>query len=252
MLADRQEVQITGNDLDRSSLPEKGRVLIIDDDVDYVQMIKLVLRQADFDVSSAYNIQVALQKCMEIKPDVILLDLMMPDMDGYSTFQRLRKVSATPIIFISAAPRDENLARSLDLGADDYISKPFHNQEVISRIRRVLRQNQKTDQEQIFHFPDIDLRIDLDSREAYLHGQTLRLLPREFALLKVLAERAPKNIPYETITIQLWGEDSAKTRAHLKTIAFSLRRKLEFVSSGRNLLVNNRSVGYQLVTNLTV
>ncbi|NTV38330.1 MAG: response regulator transcription factor, partial [Anaerolineales bacterium] len=236
MVADRQEVEITGNDLDRSSLPEKGRVLIIDDDVDYVQMIKMVLRQADFDVSSAYNIHVALQKCMEIKPDVILLDLMMPDMDGYSTFHRLREVSATPIIFISAAPRDENLARSLDLGADDYISKPFHNQEVISRIRRVLRQNRKAAQGQVLHFSEVDLRLELESREVFLNGRSLRLLPREFALLKLLALRASKNVPYETITMQLWGEDSAKTRAHLKTVAFSLRRKLETAGQGINLL----------------
>lgn len=250
MLLDTGTTELMGNDLDRFSLPEKQRVLIIDDDVDYVGMMKLIMRQADFDVSSAVNFQSAIQKCMEIRPDVILLDLMMPDKDGYDTFRLLRKITPAPIIFVSAAPRDENLARSLDLGADDYISKPFHNQEVIARIQKVLRQNQKPDETQAQYFPEIDLRVDFEAREVTLRGQVLHLLPREFLLLKILTERAPKNVSYEMITTRIWGEDSEKNRAHLKTIAFSLRRKLETSDNGVNLLVNNRSVGYQLITHL--
>ncbi len=241
----------TGNDLDRFLNPDKLRVLIVDDDKDYVDMMKLILRQADYDVSSAYDFNTAIQKCTQIKPDVILLDLMMPDTDGYSTFVELRKISPAPVILISAAPRDENLARGLDMGADDYISKPFHNQEVIARIQKVLRQRQPANEGREFHFPEIDLHIEVDTHEVILGGKSLRLLPREFNLLRILAERAPKNVPYAAIVVQMWGSDTEKTRAHLKTIAFSLRRKLESASKGRNLLVNNRSMGYQLVTKLS-
>jgi len=252
MLADSNEKQTTGNDLDRLSLTERARILIVDDDADYIGMIKLILRQADFDVSSATGLHAALQKCAEMKPNLILLDIMMPELDGYDVFLRLRQVTAAPIIFVSAAPRDENLARSLDLGADDYISKPFHNQEVIARIQKVLRQRQLESRGQQFDFPGIGLHIEMETHEVLLRGKPLHLLPREFSLLKVLAERAPRNVLYETLVVQLWGEDNKQNRAHLKTVAFSLRRKLEAAAPGSDLLANHRGIGYQLVTNLSI
>jgi two-component system KDP operon response regulator KdpE len=237
--------EVRGNDLDDARV-SKPRVLIVDDDNDYVGMLKLILRQAEYDVSGANDYQSAVQKCVQVQPDLILLDLMMPSVDGYGIFDMLRNVTRAPIIFISAAPRDGNLVRSLEIGAEDYISKPFQNSELLARIRKALRQAKKDEPITARYFPDIELRVDFESREVTLGGRAIRLLPREFAVLKVLAEQAPRNVPYERITSQLWGQDSPKARAHLKTIVFALRRKMEKDPLVPALLVNNRGLGYQL------
>jgi DNA-binding response OmpR family regulator len=250
VVTEMAETKISGSDLD-ASLEGKPRILIVDDDQDYIGMLKLILRQADFDVSGAIDHQSAVEKCEEIKPDVILLDLMMPGMDGYGIFELLRKVTIAPIIFISAAPRTDNVVRGLELGAEDFISKPFHNAELVARIRKALRQVESSRDIQARYFPDIDLRVDFDAHEVALRGHVVRLLQREYALLKILVEQAPRNIPYEQITTQIWGEDNAKTRAHLKTIVFALRRKLEKDPNKPHLIVNNRGLGYQLETRPT-
>jgi two-component system, OmpR family, KDP operon response regulator KdpE len=239
----------TGVDLDAFRGPVKPRILIVDDDPEYVTMLKLILRQADFDVSGVLNSRSALEKCVELKPDVILLDVMMPDRDGYDTFQWLRKQTNTPVIFVSAAPRSDNLLRALEAGADDYISKPFHNSELIARIKKILRQSHADDPVNTLVLPGIDLSLDLEDRSVFVRGQQVHLLPREFSLLKILAEHAPRNVSYEKITRHLWGQDDPRTRANLKTVAFALRRKLEIDPEHPRMLVNNRSVGYQLITN---
>lgn len=238
---------LSGEDLDLGS-QVKPRVLIVDDDADTVGMIKLILRGSGVDVSGAHDHRSAVEKCAEIRPDLILLDLMMPEVDGYSTFTMLRQVSLAPILFVSAAERETHAARSLELGAEDYITKPFHSGELVARVKRVLRKQAPARAQSEFAFPAIRLEIDTQARQVSLRGRIIHLLPREFALLKILAERAPKNVPYEQITARLWGEDSKKNRSHLKTIAFALRRKLEEDPLQPTLIVNNRSVGYQLLT----
>ncbi len=240
--------QVMGTDLDAYHETIKPRVLIVDDDSDYVAMMKIILRQADFDVSGAFDHQAALDRCVELKPDVILLDLMMPEVDGYDIFQMLRNVTNAPVIIVSAAARTDHLSRTLELGADDYVTKPFHNSEIIARLNKTLRQSRANEPVKVHFFPEVDLRIDLEAHEVSLHGKVVRLLPREFSMLNILAEHAPRNVSYEKITQQLWGEDTPRTRAHLKTIAFGLRRKLETNPARPKMLVNNRSIGYQLVT----
>jgi len=240
--------QAMGTDLDAFHGQIKPRVLIIDDDPDYVSMMKLILRQADFDVSGVFDHRTAVEKCAELRPDVILLDLMMPELDGYDIFRMLRNVTDAPVIFISAAPRPDNLSRALELGADDYVTKPFEISEVIARLKKTLRQTRASTPVHKFFFPAIGLLIDLDAHAVSLQGNPIRLLPREFSLLNILAEHAPRNVSYEKITSQLWGQDTPRTRANLKTIAFALRRKLEIDPEHPRMLVNNRSVGYQLIT----
>lgn len=238
---------LPGIDLDAWHEAPKPRLLIIDDDEDFVSMMKLVLRQANFDVSSAGDYHTAITKCMEIKPDIILLDIMMPEVDGHQIFPMLRKITQAPVLFVSAAPRAINLVKALDAGAEDYISKPFENSEMIARLRKALRQVRSANATNAFYFPEVDLHINLETREVTLKGQRVHLLPREFSLLTLLAENAPHNVPYEKITTHMWGEDSPKTRAHLKTVAFALRRKLS-TEDNRSLIVNNRCNGYQLLT----
>lgn len=242
-------IQVSGTDLDAPVRVERKRILIVDDDTDFVEMLKLILREAGFDVSGAQDHRLALQKCSEVNPDVILLDIMMPDMDGWQVYQHLRQQTKAPMIFVSAAPRQEYASKGLDLGADDFISKPFFNSELVARIRKVLQRAEASPSWVTKDFPAIDLHLDLDAREVHCGGRNLHLLPREFDLLKILAELAPRNVPYEKLTTRMWGEDSASNRAHLKTLVFSLRKKLQPDEKAEPILVNNRGIGYQLITN---
>jgi two-component system response regulator VicR len=240
--------QVSGADLDIPNSVERKRILIIDDDVDFVEMLKMLLREAGFDVCGAYNHISALQKCTEVNPDVILLDIMMPDVDGWEVYRRLRQLTKAPLIFVSAAPREENACKGLDLGADDFISKPFYNTELVARIKKVVQRAEVSTQWETKDFPGINLHIDLDAREVHCAGYNLHLLPREFDLLKILADYAPRNVTYEKLTTRLWGEDSTNNRAHLKTLVFSLRKKLQQAEPITTILVNNRGIGYQLIT----
>ncbi len=241
-------LQVIGSDLDFSKNRERPKILIVDDDVDFIEMLKIVLRKAGFDVAGAPNYQTAAQKCREINPNIILLDLLMPDVDGWETYQRLSRVTNSPVIFVSAAPFQENIVRGFEIGAEDFIAKPFNNPELIARIKRVLRNPLYAHRQNIRTYPDSGIEIDFDAHEVTRHGRRIRLIPREFTLLEILAENAPRNVAYEKITMQMWGEDSIKNRAHLKTIVFSLKRKLQEDDTEMPLIVNNRGIGYQLAS----
>ena len=237
-----------GNDLDMASKLPRQRVLVIDDDPDFITMTKLILVQAGFDVAGALGCNAALEKCSEVNPDLILLDLMMPEIDGFETYRRLTKVTEAPVIVITASGDRSNAVRSLEAGVQDYISKPFYNAEMVARIQAVLRRSKEVREENFSIFPEIGLLIKFDTREVFLHDKFVRLVPREFALLAILARHAPKPVIYDVITEQMWGEDTPKNRSHLKNIVFSLRQKLEEVPTDPKLLINYRSLGYQLVS----
>ena len=209
-------LQVIGSDLDFSKNRERPKILIVDDDVDFIEMLKIVLRKAGFDVAGAQNYQTAAQKCREIDPNIILLDLLMPDVDGWETFQRLSQVSNSPVIFVSAAPFQENIVKGFEIGAEDFIAKPFNNPELIARIKRVLRNPIYSHRPNIRSYPDSGIEIDFDAHEVTRNGRHIRLIPREFTLLEILAENAPRNVSYEKITNQMWGEDSIKTAPTLK------------------------------------
>jgi DNA-binding response OmpR family regulator len=241
-------LNLVGSDLDLSSTQPRQRVLVIDDDPDFITMTKLILVQAGFDVAGALGCNAALEKCSEVNPDLILLDLMMPEIDGFETYKRLAQVTEAPVIVITASGDRSNAVRSLEAGIQDYISKPFYNAEMVARIQAVLRRS-KTIQEEAFSiFPDVGLLVKFDSHEVFLHDRFIQLVPREFALLSILAKNAPKPVHYDAITQHMWGEDNSKNRSHLKNIVFSLRQKLEEVPTNPQLLINYRSLGYQLVT----
>jgi DNA-binding response OmpR family regulator len=149
---------------------------------------------------------------------------------------------------VSAAPFQENIVKGFEIGAEDFIAKPFNNPELIARIKRVLRNPIYAHRPNIRNYPDSGIEIDFDAHEVARNGRHIRLIPREFTLLEILAENAPRNVSYEKITVQMWGEDSIKNRAHLKTIIFSLKHKLQENETEMPLIVNNRGIGYQLVS----
>lgn len=242
---------VPGSDLDYSHKVARPRVLIIDDDLDFIEMLKLILRHAGFDVAGATDSNSALEKCSEINPDVILLDLMIPGIDGWGIYQILREITRAPVIVVSASGNRDNAVRSLEMGIYDYISKPFYNPEIIARINRVLQRVEQATPMKVKVFPNENLRIDLDAQEVVLRGETLQLLPREFKFLSILAESAPRKVTYKVMGESMWGEDNEKTRSHLKTIVFSLRQKMELEPANPKLILNYRGVGYQLEVSKT-
>ena len=213
-------IQVIGSDLDFSRDKERPKILIVDDDVDFIDMLKIVLRKAGFDVAGANDHLTALQKCREVDPDMILLDLMMPNVDGWEIFQKVRQVTKSPVIFVSAAPFQENVVRGFEIGAEDYIAKPFHNPELIARIKRVLRNPLYSHRPNIRHYPDSGIVIDFDAHEVTRNGESIRLIPREFTLLEILAENAPHNVSYDKITKQMWGEELDKKPCTFKDHCF--------------------------------
>jgi DNA-binding response OmpR family regulator len=235
-----------GIDLDVQKDNLRPRVLIIDDDDDLITLLKITFRKAGFDVAGASNHIDALARVADVKPHVILLDLMMPDVDGWTIYQQLREITAVPVIVVTASGNQDFAVRSLEMGAQDYVTKPFYTPELVARIKNALRQRKPAEPEPDMAFPSIGLRIDIVNHEVVLHGQSIYLTPQEFNVLKLLAEHAPKSLSFGAISQLLWGEDTQKHRSQIKNIIFLLRRKIEQDPGAPKLIVNYRSLGYQL------
>ncbi len=243
-----QEEPLPGRDLDEPD--ETPRLaLVIDDDEEYLNLTKLMLRRAGFNVISATNCELALQKCGQHTPDVILLDLMMPGTDGWQTCQYLREVTAAPILMISAKSDREAAIHSLEVGADDFLSKPVHHHELLARIDSVLRRMPEQNRPKGYSFPKINLHIDLETHEVRLGDQIYYLAPREFSLLVTLAAHAPHPTTYEELEKAIWeAQTPPDSHTCIKNLVFMLRHKLENDPARPAFIMNFRGVGYYLQT----
>jgi DNA-binding response OmpR family regulator len=237
----------TGIDLDEIDT-ERQRVLVVEDEPDTVFLLKQILRIAGFNVMSAMSGQEALKKIVEHKPDLVLLDLMMPEMDGWETLNHLRQMTDVPVIIVSAVSAKNDVVRGLVNGVDDYVTKPFYNAEVVARVKAVLRRSGKPQEVSRLVFPQVDLVVDLLAQEVTFRGHELRLTPKEFSVLSVLAKHAPAIVSYQTISQAVWGEDSNDVRKRTKYLVYLLRRKFESIEEGSNLILNVDRLGYKLQT----
>jgi DNA-binding response OmpR family regulator len=238
-----------GVDLDTiRAKPSIHRALIVDDDPDTVDLIKIIFRNAGMDVIGAFSGHEALQKCADVQPSVILLDLMMPGMDGWETYDKLRHMTDVPVIVVSADTKKENVVRGLNLGFDDYVTKPFFPAELVARVNTALRRGSASNRDSVKKFPQIDLTIDFDSQEVILDGKPIHLSPREFAVLEVLSKKAPRMVRYEELAEAVWGMDNIKIRNRIKYLVYLLRQKIEQDPNDPKLIVNREGLGYQLKT----
>ena len=237
-----------GIDLDQVDAVDRHRVLVVEDELDTIFLLKQILRIAGFNVVSASSGNEALKKVVDYQPDIVLLDLMMPEMDGWQTFEYLRQMTEVPVIIVSALGTKEEVVSGLKQGVDDYISKPFYNKEVVERVKAVLRRSQNSQEISRLVFPQIDLIVDLMTQEVILVGERIRLTPKEFSVLSILAKHAPAIVSYETISDSVWGEDSPDVRKRTKYLIYLLRRKFEKAVSKANLILNVDRIGYKLQT----
>lgn len=242
-------VDIPGMDLDALvSKEDRKRVLIIDDDPDVVEILKITLRKAGFDVAGALNAQQAIEKCVALQPHLVLLDLMMPQVDGWETFRRLRRITEVPVVIVSAKNEQQDVVQGLDVGADDYITKPFFPPEIVSRVQAVLRRAGPVTPISTYFFPELELAVNLDTKEVIFEEARVELSPKEFDVLSLIAREAPKPVAYETIAHEVWDEDSPGVRNRLRWIIHRLRQKLAENSSADEIIINRRGLGYQLNT----
>ena len=238
-----------GLDLDTiQSRPSARRALIIDDDPDTVDLIKIIFRNAGMDVVGAFSGKEAIQKCSDSIPSVILLDLMMPDMDGWETYNNIRQMTDAPVIVVSADTKKENVVRGLNTGFDDSVTKPFFPPELVARVNTVLRRAGGSQQVTRRVYPEIDMTIDFETHEVTLRSEEIHLSSREFALLEVLARKAPRLVRYEEIATTIWDKDNYKVRNRIKYLIYLLRQKIEIDPNYPKLVINREGLGYQLDT----
>jgi DNA-binding response OmpR family regulator len=224
----------------------RQRILIVDDDADTITLLKEILRAEGYDVFGAMSTSEAIQKATDLPPHLILLDLMMPDHDGWETFNDLRKVTSAPVIVVSARDNKDDIVRGLHLGIDDYLTKPFFNAEVIARIKTVLRRAKPEPPIANLYFPDVGIKIDVENQEVIFHNRLVRLTPREFEVLVSLARHAPKSVSHTTIARDVWGEDSPSARKRIKYLVYLLRKKMEKSPAEPRLIISNEAYGYRL------
>lgn len=238
----------SGVDLDQLEVKDRPRVLVIDDEPDTVILLKHIFLREGFDVSGAFSGKDAISKIPEIKPSLILLDLMMPEMDGWETFQNIQSLTDIPVIVISALGQTDSVVKALKMGVDDYISKPFDHTEVIARSQAVLRRAGPKKAVNRLGFPDIDLIVDLETQEIYYKGQRIQLTGKMFEVLVMLAHGAPHLVSYKDIAMEIWGENNTSIRNRLKYLVYLLRQEFSRVDPETEVIKNVDRLGYKLLT----
>jgi len=205
------------------------------------------LQYHDFDVRAVGTGEEAIRESAAWRPDVILLDLGLPGMDGFATLRALRPATRAAVIVVSVMPGEKDKVRALDAGADDYVVKPFGTEELVARIRAVLRrQADVTIGEPVVRTGDLE--IDLGRRHVSVHGETVRLTPTEYELLRYLALHAGKPVSHTTLLRQVWGEYAVGDKYNTRYVVAQIRKKLGDDPANPKYIVNEPGVGYRLET----
>jgi two-component system KDP operon response regulator KdpE len=222
-----------------------GRVLVVDDEVEMQRALKTGLGYHDFDVRAVGSGEEALREAAAWRPDVILLDLGLPGMDGFATLRALRPATRAAVIVVSVMPGERDKVRALDLGADDYVVKPFGTDELVARIRAVLRrQADVSSGEPVVRSGELE--IDLARRSVTVNGRTVHLTPTEYELLRYLALHAGKPVTHSTLLRQVWGEYAVGDKYNTRYVVAQIRKKLGDNPANPKFIVNEPGVGYRL------
>jgi two-component system, OmpR family, KDP operon response regulator KdpE len=222
-----------------------GRVLVVDDEVEMQRALRTGLQYHDFDVRAVGSGEEAVREATAWRPDVILLDLGLPGMDGFATLRALRPATRAAVIVVSVMPGEKDKVRALDAGADDYIIKPFGTEELVARIRAVLRrQANVTAGEPVVRTGDLE--IDLARRLISVNGKPIHLTPTEYELLRYLALHAGKPVSHTMLLRQVWGEYAVGDKYNTRYVVAQIRKKLGDDPANPRYIVNEPGVGYRL------
>lgn len=226
----------------------KYRILVVDDERRMVGFIRLNLEQDGFEVIEAYNGNEALERLRDSLPDLILLDVMMPDIDGFEVLRMIREISQVPVIMLTAKGEEDDKVKGLELGADDYITKPFSPRELVSRVKAVLRRGAtfEEDEEGIIEVDD-RLKIDFGRREVWVEGELVKLRPTEYRLLYHLVQNAGWVLTHDQILTKVWGYEYRDEPHYVRLYINYLRKKIEEDPSDPQYILTERGVGYRFV-----
>ena len=229
-----------------SSLEDK-RILIVDDEDDVLHLLKSIFSDEGAEVSAARSGVQALQLLTAHPPDLVILDVMMPDMDGFETCAQIQQRSRVPIIFLTVLNRDEEVVRGLECGAVDYVTKPFSPRVLVARARAALRQAALARLlETQPPYDDGYLRLDLAARRVFVQGEAVNLTPMEYGLLLCLLGEAGCVVPYEEILERVWGEVYRDSINYVHVYVRYLRQKLEPDPDEPTYIHTERGTGYRL------
>lgn len=220
------------------------KILVIDDSPDMLKVMTLLLGESGYEVYTALNGQIGLRLVHDHHPDLVILDLSMPGVDGWEVCRQIRKTMSIPIIILTAAHvTDEDTVRGLELGANDYIIKPFKNNVLLARIRNALRWT--APQQNGVIYDDGTLKIDLEMRQVTLNDELLKLTRKEYEMLVVLVESSPRVVTHRELFDKVWAGSYQFDVNYVRIFIGHLRKKLEVDTADPIYIHNERGVGYR-------
>lgn len=224
------------------------KILLVDDEVSIQRAVAPLLRSRGYDVEVAGTGTEALRAWAAHRPDLIILDLGLPDIDGPEVCRRVRAESNVPVVVLSARSAEDDKLSAFDLGADDYVTKPFGPEELLARIRVALRRVFSQDTTESGRITCGQITIDYDRRRVLRDGEEIRLTPKEFDLLSLFARNRDRVLTHRTILTEIWGPAAVGQPEHLWVLIGQLRKKIEIDAANPTLLISEPWVGYRLVS----
>jgi two-component system KDP operon response regulator KdpE len=221
-------------------------VLAVDDDPAILRTLSINLRARGYDVETAGDGRSALQVIDERMPDVVILDLGLPDVDGVAVLRRLRSFTDVPVVVLSARHGSEDKVEALDLGADDYVTKPFDTEELFARVRAALRRRTSGDAPVVVQLGPV--RLDVTERRATRDGADVRLTPTEWRIVDALARRQGRLVRQAELLHEVWGPGYDRETNYLRVYLAQLRRKLETDPSRPTIFLTDPGIGYRMAT----
>jgi len=224
------------------------RILVVDDEERMVRFIRLNLEHDGFQVFEAFNGKQAIDKIRSNLPDLVLLDVMMPDIDGFEVLEMIRESNTVPVIMLTAKGEEEDRVHGLELGADDYITKPFSPRELVSRVRAVLRRTEMTGTS-THGLIEVDdrLKIDFDRHEVWVDDNLVKLRPTEYRLLYHLVQNAGWVLTHDQILTKVWGYEYRDEPHYVRLYINYLRQKIERDPANPKYILTERGVGYRFI-----
>ena len=228
-------------------MSEKGlRVLVIDDEPQIRKLLKVSLGAHGYDVHESMSGMDSVVQSADIKPDLVILDLGLPDIDGKEVVRRLREWSDVPILILTARDQEKEKIDALDAGADDYITKPFSMGELLARMRVSVRRSAHVGEDPVIQCGD--LSIDLAQRRVMVDAQEIKLTPTEYDIIKILAQNAGKVLTHRQLLKAVWGDTYSDDTHYIRVYIGQLRRKIEPNPTQPRYIVTESGVGYRLMT----
>ena len=224
---------------------ERRRILIVDDEERMVRFIRMNLEHDGFQVSEAFNGKQAISNIRDVNPDLILLDVMMPDLDGFEVLETVREISNVPVIMLTAKGEEDDRVHGLELGADDYVTKPFSPRELMARVQAAIRRRKRTAQSAIYRFGECE--IDFEKMTAKRAATPVVLTSHEFKLLRFFTDNPERVLSREVLLNEVWGYNSYPTTRTVDNQILKLRQKLEPDPANPKHLLTIYGAGYKFV-----